>query len=319
MTHLAPGLHHDVPEARYHADELLAVPTLSSSVAKLLLRSPLHAWTAHPRLNPEHTPTERKTFDIGRAAHRAVLGRGGEYVAIPGELLSDDGGIRSKEAKAWVADASAAGLTPLKAAELDQIGAMAAHVTDRLAAMGIRLDPAQSEVTALAEVDGVWCRARFDNLPARGGVFYDLKTTTDASADAVIRAVETYGYDMQAAHYQAVLEAATGQRRKVRFVFVEKEPPHEVAVIELHDDPASDSDWMTAARSKAAEARRLWSECLRTGQWPGYPVAVQIIGARGWEQARWDQRMADRAETVKPSAEAIRAAFNAQAPERNIA
>jgi hypothetical protein len=166
--------------------------------------------------------------------------------------------------------------------------------------MGICLESARSEVTALAEVDGVWCRARIDNLPARGGVFYDLKTTTDAGADAVIRAIEVYGYDLQVAHYQAVLEAATGQRRRARLIFVEKEPPHEVAVVELLDDPTADADWMRAARAKVAEARRLWAECLRTGQWPGYPRAVQILGARGWDQARWLQRLAAQADQFNP-------------------
>lgn len=315
---LPAGLHFGLPESRYHADDLRDVPTLSSTVAKLLLRSPLHGWTAHPRLNPDHEPTQRKTFDIGRAAHRAVLGRGGDFVAIPGEFLDARGYATTKAAKDWIEAARADGLTPLKAEEVDQIGAMAGTVSARLADMGIRIDPARSEVTALAEVDGVWCRARVDNLPERGSVFYELKSTTDASSDAVIRAVESYGYDVQVAHYQAVIEAATGQRRKARLIFVEKEPPYEVAVVELVDDPTAESDWMVAARSKAAEARRLWAECLRTGEWPGYPRAVQIIGARGWEQARWEQRMADRTEVSKPTAAALRAAYEAQAPERMI-
>jgi hypothetical protein len=311
---LAPGLHTDIPEALYHADALLDAPTLSSTVARLMLRSPLHGWTAHPRLNPDYEPKDSAAFDVGRAAHRAVLGRSGDYVAIPDDLLSEDGAIRSKAAREWVAEARAKGRTPLKAPVVERIDAIASAVRSRLSAMGIRLDADRSEITALAEVDGVWCRARFDNLPERGTVFYDLKTITDASADAVIRAVESYGYDLQVAHYQAVLEAATGQRRRARLIFVEKDPPHEVAVVELVDDPSAESDWMAAARSKAAEARRLWAECLRTGVWPGYPAAVQIIGARGWEQARWEQRMAERADPPKPSKPALRAAYDAQAP-----
>jgi len=311
---LATGIHFDVPEARYHADQLAADPTLSSSIAKLMLRSPLHAWTAHPRLNPDHEPVEKNVFDIGRAAHRAVLGRGGDYVAIPDDMLASNGAASTKAARDFIGQARADGLTPLKAWEVDQIGAIRDAVTARLAAMNISLDPARSEVTAIGEVDGVMCRARFDNLPDKGGVIYDLKTCEDASADAVIRAVDRYGYDVQAAHYAATLEAATGQRRRMRFVFVEKEPPYEVAVVELHDDPAADSDWMLAARSKASEARRLWAKCLQSGEWPGYPRAVQIIGARGWEQARWEQKMSDRSD--RPSAEAIRAAYQAQAPER---
>ena len=314
---LTPGIYPDISDTAYHADALTDRPALSSSIAKLMLRSPLHAFTAHPRLNPLHESKDSKVFDLGRACHRAVLGRGSDYVAIPGELLASNGAASTKAAKEWIEDARAQGLTPLKAEEVDQIGAITDHVAARLKEMGITLDPADSEITAIGEVDGVMCRARFDNLPKRVGVIYDLKTCEDASTDAVIRAVERYGYDVQAAHYLDALHAATGQRRKMRFIFVEKSAPYEVAVIELHDDPNSESDWMTAARSKAAEARRMWAECLASGEWPGYPRRVQIIGARGWEQARWEQKMADKPDpAAKPSAEALKAAYEAQAPER---
>lgn len=320
MTHLSLGIYPDISDADYHADTLTAQPALSSSIAKLMLRSPLHAWTAHPRLNPNWEPVQKKTFDIGRAAHRAVLGRGGDYVAIPDALLSSNGTTGTKAAKEWIDDARAQGLTPLKSDEVDQIGAMAESVARRLAGMGIVLDPARSEMTAVAEVDGVMCRARFDNLPERTAVIYDLKSCEDASADAVIRSVERYGYDVQAAHYLSTLQAATGQRRKMRFVFVEKSPPFEVAVVELHDEAGADSDWMATARSKAAEARRMWAECLQSGEWPGYPRAIQIIGARGWEQSRWEQKIADRPPIPEnPSAAALRAAYEAQAPERKSA
>jgi len=248
-----------------------------------------------------------------------VLGRGSDYVIIPNEHLKKDGSINgnSNAYKQWNDDARAQGLTPLKADEVDQIRVMADTIRSRLADMGITLDPTRSEVTAIGEIDGVMCRARFDNLPARQAVIYDLKTCEDASTDAVIRAVERYGYDVQAAHYLATLEAATGQRRKMRFIFVEKSPPYEVAVVELYDDPSHEADWMTAARSKAAEARRIWAECLSSGDWPGYPRRVQIIGARGWEQARWEQKMAEKPQQPdKPTREALRAAYEAQAPER---
>jgi hypothetical protein len=291
---LGAGLHVDIPEARYHADDLLHVPTLSSSVAREMLRSPLHGWTAHPRLNPDYKPRESAAFDFGRAVHRVVLGKGGDYVAIPDELLSDDGAIRSNAARKWVAEARAQGLTPLKSETIDQILTVSGAVMRHLREMGISLDPACSEVTALAEVDGVWCRARFDNLPERGNVFYDLKTTTDAGPDAVIRAVENYGYDLQIAHYQAVLEAATGQRRRARLIFVEREPPYEISVVELLDDPNSEADWMAVARAKAGQARRLWRDCLASNQWPGYPRAVQILGARGWDQQRWLHRLSEQ-------------------------
>ena len=101
MDALGPGIHRVASET-YHADLLRPEPTLSSSLARVVLnRSPLHAWTAHPRMNPAYEPTERKTFDIGRAAHRAVLGAGGDYAAYPESTLASNGAASTKEAKAW--------------------------------------------------------------------------------------------------------------------------------------------------------------------------------------------------------------------------
>lgn len=286
---IAPGIH-ALPAEAYHADPA-PQPSLSSSVARLLLnRSPLHAWTAHPRLNPAYEPQERKTFDIGRAAHRAVLGAGGDYVAYPTEILASNGAASTKEAKLWADEQRAAGRTPLKAEEVDQIGEIADAVQRRLALMGITFDPQRSELTALAEVDGVWCRAMVDNAPADKRIIYDLKTCEDASPDAVIRSVMTYGYDVQAAHYLDVWKAATGETRRFRFVFVEKTAPYEVSVVELHDAEDDAADWMLDARSKAREARRIWGECLSADTWPGYRAKVAVIGAPSFYRQKWADR-----------------------------
>jgi hypothetical protein len=321
------GLHFDLPDARYHADDLRDVPTLSSSIAKLMLRSPLHAWTAHPRLNPNHEPTNRKTFDIGRAAHRAVLGRGGDYVAIPGELLAANGAASTKAAKEWIEAARADGLTPLKAEEVDQIGAMADAVDARLRDMGIVLDPARSEVTALGAVGEVWCRCRVDNAPdapmrvpgspTPRRLMIDLKSCEDASPEAARRAVENYGYDLQSAHYAETWHAATGEDRDMLFVFVEKSPPHEVAAVHLLNDPGHSGDWFEDARGKTAAARALWQECLTTGRWPGYPAGIITLEARSFYRQAWQDRAAMISQTSKPGAAAIRAAYEAQAPHRH--
>jgi hypothetical protein len=331
---LAPGVYPDIPADQYHADALQPEITLSSTLARLIIdRSPRHGWTAHPRLNPAHEPDNRKTFDIGRAAHRAVLGKGGAYVAYPPEVLASNGAASTKEAKAWADAVRRDGGTPLKADEVDQIGAIADSVRDRLTRMGITFDPSRSELTALAEVDGVWCRAMVDNAPTDPRLpLYDFKTTTDASPEGAVKAVVNYGYDVQAAFYLDAWRAATGENRRFRFVLVEKEAPFEVAVVELYDHDAMvaagkvnpddadsmASDWMAHARSKAREARRIWGECIAAGQWPGYPARVAMIGQPGWHGAKWDAREIGMPviQKPKPSAEVLRAAMAAQAPER---
>jgi hypothetical protein len=312
MEYLGTGVH-DISAERYHADPC-AVPSLSSTLARLALnRSPKHAWTAHPRLNPDCEPTELKTFDIGRAAHRAVLGKGGDYLAYPPDLLASNGAASTKAAKDWADQVRASGGTPLKADEVDQIGHIADSVRAKLALMRIKFDPSRAELAAIAEIDGVMCRCMVDNAPADPRLpLYDLKTTEDASPEAVIRAVVNYGYDVQAAHYLAVWKAATGESRRMRFVFVEKAAPFEVAVVELHDDESDPADWMMTANSKAAEARRIWGECLAANDWPGYPAQIAVIGAPGWHAQHWADR--PRAEIAKPNLSTLARATAWQAP-----
>jgi len=58
----------------------------------------------------------------------------------------------------------------------------------------------------------------------------------------------------------------------MRFVFVEKTRPHCVSVIAL------DEAFVDIGRSQTADARDVWKECIRTGEWPDYskPGIVEI-------------------------------------------
>ena len=276
---LVPGRIARISAAEYHADPA-PLPSLSATLAKLLLtKSPRHAWFASQRLNPDWEPVDKKTFDIGRAAHRAVLGFGQDYVAVPDELLSSNGAIGTKDAKAWVAAQREAGLTPLKAEDVEQIERMAEVAAERLAERGIVLDPERSELCGVVQIDGVWCRAMFDNVPADPRApIYDFKTCEDASPAACLRAVINYGYDLQAEHYRAVWKAITGEDRPFVFVFQEKpEPgPHEVTLIGLS------GMFQDIATQRAARARRIWGECVTGNQWPGYPAGTHEVDPPAW-------------------------------------
>ncbi len=323
MDFLAPGLHR-ISADRYHSDPMRE-PSLSSTLARLMIgQSPLHAWTASPRLNPNFEPKDTKVFDIGRGFHREVLGAGEEFLAIPEVLLAKNGAASTTEAKAFIEECRAAGITPVKAAEAAEIKAMADSARRCLESMSMEIDPAHSEIAVLAEIDDVMCRALIDNIPVNKPYLVDLKSTTDASPDACVRAVVNYGLDLQIAHYLDCHYAATGERRTMRLVFVEKAPPYEVGVVELYDgrhiadltDPARDADWMQDAHEKARDARYLWRRCLDANRWPGYPRQVAVVGAPAFHRQKWAGRPAI---PEKPSREAIAAAHAAQAPERKSA
>ena len=205
-------------------------------------------------------PVNKNTFDIGPALHRAILGAGGHDVAISDSMLASNGAASTREAKAFIADARDAGQTPLKASEVEQIHAMPDKAAAKLAALQIDLDPARSEMVAIAQIDGVWCRAMIDNVPLDARLpIYDFKTCENASPEACQKAILNYGYDVQAEHYRQVWQAATGEDRVFRFVFQEKTAPHEVRVIELG------AGTLLIARKKIARAREMW-EPVHAGQ-----------------------------------------------------
>mgnify|MGYP001432796414 CR=1 FL=1 len=276
---------HQISGEEYHADPCPEA-SLSSTLAKIMLQqTPLHAWVASPRLNPDWEPRDSKTFDIGRAAHRAVLGAGGDYIAIPDDLLGAGGAASTKAAKAFIEDARAAGKTPLKSGEVARIETMAEKAHKHMRYLGEDLDPARSEMVAISQVDGIWCRAMLDNVPldARKPI-YDFKTCESAHPVAIQKAIATYGYDVQAEHYRQVWLAATGEERNFRFVFQEKTQPHEICVIELG------ADTLFMARKKIARAREMWRICLDRQEWPGYPLGVHAIDLPSWAITQWLER-----------------------------
>lgn len=290
VGHILTAGIHDIPAHVYHSDPA-PTPSLSSTMAKTLLsQTPMHAWLANPRLNPKWRPVDRKVFDIGRAAHREVLGKGEDWVEIPDDLLAANGAASTKGAKEFIEDARSRDLTPIKASEAEAVRMMAEKVRGRLGSMGIALQSNRSEMSALAEIDGVWCRCLVDNAPSDPRIpLYDLKTTTDANPEKIARAVMDYGYDVQAQHYREVWKAATGEDRAFRFIFVEKEPPHEICVVEL-----TSGDLMMAER-RISRAREIFRDCLATNDWPGYPLQVVQVKLPEFHQARWLDREATEA------------------------
>src|SRR5690348_15257594 len=81
---LTTGLHYNISANDYHADPC-PEPSLTQSIAKLILRSPAHARVAHPRLNPDQPERDGRRYDVGNIAHRLLLGRGRELEIIPGD------------------------------------------------------------------------------------------------------------------------------------------------------------------------------------------------------------------------------------------
>lgn len=274
----------------YHADSVSARPSLSASIAAVLCtRSPLHAWTAHPKLNPHFERTEDAKFDVGKAAHSVLL-EGEDVVYIVHE--PDWRKTVAKEAREY---ARSLGKVPLLSHHRDEVYAMVEVVRVQLAAH--RADPplftdGKPEQTLVWQEGDVTCRARLDWLRDDMRCIDDLKTTSrSADPAAFTRNLYSTGADVQAAFYQRGLrvcaDAPTGA--VFRWCVVETSPPYALSVV------SPGPDVLALAEAKVDRAIALWRECLANDSWPGYPTEVCYAELPAWEESRWLEKEAREA------------------------
>jgi hypothetical protein len=270
---LAEGFHTNVPPAAYHAD-CAPEPSLSASMAKLLLEhSPMHAWHAHPRLNPSAEQRHADYFDTGELVHSLILeGEAGVVV-----VEADD--WRKKDAREQKAEARLAGKIPVLAKQWERVRDLVRAFESQA---GDLLGGGRPEVTALWREERCWCRSRIDFLRDDGSIV-DLKTTAGSThPDKVSKRIFEAGYDIQAAFYSRGVERLSGRPpRRFTFAFLEVDPPHALCLIEV--SPAS----LAMAMRKVEHAIRLWSNCLQTNRWPGYTPDIWQAETPKFVEDRW--------------------------------
>lgn len=275
-----PGIY-TIPAEEYHQDPC-PEPSLSASIANLLCTdSPLHAYTAHPRLNPAFVREEKETFDLGTVCHSLLLE--GESAAE----VFDFEDWRKAEARRARTEARQQGKIPILRKYWDRCQAMLSAARTQLEAHKEARDaftkgkPEQSLVWFEAEY-GVWCRARLDWLHDSFLKIDDYKSTgMTANPDAISRSMFGVGWDVQAAFYLRGLKVLTGNDAKFRFIPQENEPPFALSVIGIGPDVAM------IGEKKVQFALETFSACLKSSDWPGYPVRTCYPVLPEWEENRW--------------------------------
>lgn len=254
-----------MPDTEYHAG-----PELSSTGARELLRSPRTF-----QYNRSHPRPPKKEFDVGTAAHRKILGAGAQTVVIPAALLASNGAASTTAAKEWIAQARADGDTPVKQETADEVDAMAESILAHPEARELLEQDGSPEMSVFAtDPDtGVKLRARFDFLPSFMQDLpcaFDVKTTAgSADRDAFEKVVADLGYDVQEGHYLHTYTLAAGDpTMRLKFLVVEKNPPHLVAVHELSFEFAE------IGTARAKHARQMFAQWSKSEQavWDGYPT-----------------------------------------------
>jgi len=266
----APGLYPEFDELAYHRD-----PALSASGAKRLLPPGCPALFKHDRDNGGRP--NKRAFDVGHAAHAAVLGVGLELVVV------DADNWMTKAAKETRDAAYAEGKCPILAKEKAAVDAMALEIRRHPIASKL-LDPdhGRPEVSVFWEDKqrGIDRRSRFDWLPDTDGgqlIVPDYKTTASAEPRAFAKSIFNFGYDIQDAFYSdAVRAAGIAEDVSLRFIAQETTAPYLITIHEL------DEIGLRLGRERVDRACALFAECAATDTWPGYSDDIELVSPPYW-------------------------------------
>lgn len=259
----APGLY-EIPELEYHRDEMIPGGTLSSTMAKIILRSP-----ANLRHHLDSPRVERAEFDFGHAVHAEVLGVG------LGVTVLDYPDWRTKAAREERDAIHATGGVPMLERDYVAVRAAVAAVRAHDVAGPLFSDGvAEQSMFAVDPETGLWLRGRVDWLTSAGDLV-DLKTTVTGEPYAFERTGRRLGYDLQLAFYRHILTLIGRPPARQLIVTVERDAPH---LVDVHSPP----DWPEIGEIKRQQATALYLDCLNRNVWPGRPAVINEIASPDW-------------------------------------
>jgi len=279
-----PGIYRGVLDVDYRMDPCPIASLTQSAVKTLIERSPLHAWTECPRLNPHYEADDDTKFDIGNVAHRLILGRGKEIEVVQ---FAD---WRKKEATDARKAAAAAGKIAVLEHQFNQASDMASAAWLQLHKHEDKdaFTEGAAEVMIAWEEDGIWFRSLIDWLSDDLCTVDDYKTTGMSVAPHVIGLrAEAAGWNVQAAFIERGLNAVhpeSAGRRRYRFIAQETDKPNALTVMHM------DEHWMTMGRKKVDVGVGLWRHAITTNKWPCYPNRSIVPEYPGFKETKWLER-----------------------------
>lgn len=271
----SPGFY-VLSEKDYHSDPCPR-PSLTQSIVKILLdRSPMHAWHAHPRLNPGYEPDEDRKFDLGNVAHALLLGRGKEIVP----LNFDD--YRTKAARESRDMMLASGKLPVLGKILERAHEMREAAEKQLGGPPVGLP----EVTIAWEDTKIWFRSKIDLLSTDNRDVWDYKTTSQAlNSEALQSKMINDGWHIQAAMHEKglnFLKPDDAGRRRHFFLVQEAYRPYALYTCQLSEGP------LELGRLRLATAESIWADCLKANRWPGPSRNVNLLEMPAWAARQYE-------------------------------
>lgn len=269
---LPMGLVRDMPPERYHATN-----AMSAGGLKRMKQSPAHFYGMQLDPNRPEPGDPTPAMKNGTLVHTALFEP--DRVAARYVVKPEGMNFSTKEGKAWrdaqtleIVEDAQMRTALAQAAAVRAVPDLAALLADGYGeASAFWIDPETGELCK--------CRPDWTSPAGDGVILVDGKTCQDAGPDGFGRAIWNMDYHLQAAWYSDGFEAATGLRvHGFVFAAVESAWPHVAAPYMLGDDV------LDAARRENRRLLNRYAECKRTGIWPGYASAIQLINLPAWAQ-----------------------------------
>lgn len=274
-TDIPLGLVHDMPIADYHGSEGISNTALGD-----FAKSPRHYHALH--LNPLRPPPpkEKPSQLDGNLAHCAFL----EPEAF--DKRYSVGPTCNRNTKLWTAfvDSLPTGVKAIQEDQRQTAFAQAESLASLPDIAALRAK-GRAEVSAywVDPVTGLLCRCRPDFVSDTRDdavILVDVKTCGDASPGEFARQIARMGYHRQDAHYSDGFEIASG-KKVLGFVFaaVEDKWPFAASAVML------DEESIERGRAENRALLDRLAECKRSGTWPCYSNAIELVTLPRWATA----------------------------------
>lgn len=250
-------------------DPYVAIAAMNWSTLKHMYTSPKEC--QHRMATPSRDTAH---FVFGRAAHMAVL--------EPEKFDSCFGvydGVHDKRHKAFQAwFAENPGKKPLKQQQMDLARAVADAVFSHPEARALIGGGRREEIIRWEDEEtGMACKARMDYV--RPDMILELKSTKDIEQQWFTRDAAKYLYHGQVAFYHdgaTRARAISASAKLPPIIAVEKEPPHDTAVIWVPPDT------IEIGRGLYRHLLNKYLECTAADWWPGKAPTAWYLDLPPW-------------------------------------
>ena len=148
--------------------------------------------------------------------------------------------------------------------------------------------PGESELSLVAEIEGIMMKGRIDRIWSDPPVILDCKKIPlrGGSESSLRSTIRKYGYDLQAAMYRRLWFELNGTRPGYIWLFIEDEPPYDLIVRQ------ADEDMLSIGTGKLLQAVNTWKHALDQGYYFGcggadFGTSVAKISPDEWEVKAW--------------------------------